>query len=85
MQSRVLIAPFHVFEQCDCLLLALDLCSPQVPEHFLSTKAELLEFHWRIKLILPFIKANSPTQSQTIVQNIRCEHVQQGSGLGRAK
>lgn len=82
MQSRVLIVPFHVSEQCDCLLLALDLCGPQVPEHFLSTEAELLKFHWRIQLTLPFTKANSPTQSQTIVQNIRCEHVQEGFSTG---
>lgn len=69
MQSYVLIAPFHVSEQYDCLLLALDLCGPQVPEHFLATEAELLEFYCRIELTLPFIKANSLTQSQTVVQN----------------
>lgn len=50
MHSSVLIAQFHVSEQSDCLLLALDLCGPQVPEHFLAIEADLLEFHCRIKL-----------------------------------
>lgn len=82
---RSLLLPFMFLNSVIAYYWPWISVAPRVPEHFLSTEAELLEFHWRIKLTLPFIKANSPTQSQTIVQNIRCEHVQQGSELGKAR